>query len=562
MSGIFISVSQEDRITIATLEQNLKKKKIPVCIDKRSIYQKKDWPKAMAEAIATYNLFLLVWSEHAATSRHVTFERVMAAQMSKTIIPICLDATPLPPDIKTESPLHIEDFEHTIQTITQHQALQTITPQPQPEAPDIATILKIIDIPKQTVPPKKRSRRKLSISKWVTMIGTILGIIVSILSIIQYVTSNNSKKITSAIQETIEEKLNKKNAPQLSDFPNPPKNDFQHSLDQWSKQYGFTPKEAKEQFDQWARKAKNSDDKRTRALSEFYSKNFEEAALLFSEAAEIQGDDLAAYNNWRDAGNALSEANDFTAALAKYQKAEKIAAQETYPEQWAEINLLEGKAKISIGIHINPENFAGILNEAIDHFQKALTVYKREKMPRPWALIQSNLGTIYWELGMRTQGEQARQFFNDAVRAFTNALEIRTKDEFPQDWAMTQNNLGTVYLVLGMRTQGEQARQFFNDAVRAFKNALEIKTKDEFPQEWAMTQNNLGTALFELGSKTTGLESLQLISESVTAYEKALQVFTKEQFPEDWEDTQKKLKLVRRELELKSRPPTNSQTMK
>ena len=244
MPGIFISYAKEDRDIAVKLEKAFKEKKIPVCIEKESIYKKEEWPKAMAEAVAAQNLFLLLWSQHAAASQPVQFEAVIAAKMNKPIIPICLDTTPLPAELAADTNLHIGEFDQTIQTITEkiaasppshhHQNHQIITRLAQTEAPDIATILKAIDPPNEASQKKKRSTRKFPITKWTGIMVAVVGLIGSVVSIISFVRGDKNKQLDLTIETKIEEALNKKNAPQLSDSTNLPEIDFQYYLDQWA----------------------------------------------------------------------------------------------------------------------------------------------------------------------------------------------------------------------------------------------------------------------------------------------------------------------------------------
>jgi len=194
MPGIFISYAKEDRDIAVKLEKAFKEKKIPVCIEKESIYKKEDWPKAMAEAIAAQNLFLLLWSQHAAASQPVQFEVTIASKMNKSIIPIRLDNTPLPTELASTKALHIDEFDKTIQAITEkiaasppthhHQNHQIIKHLAQTEASDIDSIIKAIDPPnkdsQQNEYSSEPSKSKRWFEKWyakAVVIATILTIV-------------------------------------------------------------------------------------------------------------------------------------------------------------------------------------------------------------------------------------------------------------------------------------------------------------------------------------------------------------------------------------------------
>ncbi len=108
--------------------------------------------------------------------------------------------------------------------------------------------------------------------------------------------------------------------------------DFSFYLSEWANKYGFTSDQVKAAFDQWANAVKDSTDKRTKGLREFYLKNFAKAATLFEEAAlEDEADlkeiaealrqkTLRAYANWKDAGNSLSNLLQFEDALEPIRK--------------------------------------------------------------------------------------------------------------------------------------------------------------------------------------------------------------------------------------------------
>ncbi len=179
--------------------------------------------------------------------------------------------------------------------------------------------------------------------------------------------------------------------------------DFSYYLSEWAKKYGFTPEQVKTAFDQWAKAVKDSTDKRTKGLREFYQQNFVLAAQYFDEAAD-EGEAelkeieearrqkvLEIYQNRKDAGNALYAAYQFAEALNKYEKARPLVAKESFPQQWVEIRIFIGNTKWQIGIRTESDKANLFLREAESAFREAFEVYTREQLPQQWAMTQNNL---------------------------------------------------------------------------------------------------------------------------------------------------------------------------
>ncbi len=325
--------------------------------------------------------------------------------------------------------------------------------------------------------------------------------------------------------------------------------DFSYYLSEWADKYGFTPAQVKAAFDQWANAVKDSTDKRTKGLREFYQSNFVLAAQYFDEAAAEMKEleearrqkVLEIYQNRKDAGNSLSTVYQFAEALIQYEKASALVSKESFPQEWAEIRIFIGNNKKEIGIRTESDQANLFLKESEQAFREAFEVYTREQLPQDWAMTQNNLGTVYGSLGTRTGGEEGAKFLRASVTAYENALVVYTREQLPQDWAGTQNNLGIVYRDLGTRTGGEEGAKFLRASVTAYENALVVFTREQLPQPWATTQNNLGNVYQNLGTRTGGEEGAKLLRASVTAFENALEVFTREQLPQPWATTQNNL---------------------
>ena len=111
---VFLSYAHEDLKISQKIEQTLRKKEIAVWRDQESLYGGQQWPKAIGEAIATNDFFLLIWSKNAAESHFVEFEWNTAVALKKTIIPCLLDDTPLPISLRAINGIYLKDFENAL----------------------------------------------------------------------------------------------------------------------------------------------------------------------------------------------------------------------------------------------------------------------------------------------------------------------------------------------------------------------------------------------------------------------------------------------------------------
>ena len=106
MPSVFLSYARDDREVVQQLAQGLMERGVSVWRDQEKLYAGQKWPKALGEAIASHDAFLLVWSKHSAASEYVELEWCTAVALKKTILPWLLDDTPLPSSI-TSYHLHL-----------------------------------------------------------------------------------------------------------------------------------------------------------------------------------------------------------------------------------------------------------------------------------------------------------------------------------------------------------------------------------------------------------------------------------------------------------------------
>jgi tetratricopeptide (TPR) repeat protein len=426
MAGVFISYAHEDSDTARHLEETLENQNIRVWRDRESIYAGQQWPKAIGEGIAGQQLFLLLWSKNSAASHFVEFEWNTALALKKTIVPLFLDQTPLPPSLRAYNGFFMTDLNQVVKQI-----LTALKKSPPPDPQQNRRVIETVDQNKD-----KPIEAVLEQIKSKFLIPILL----------------NQEKIEKYIAQIADDMAKMR---QMGDQPRPV--DFSYYLKEWADKYGFTPDQVKAQFDRWAADVKDSTDYRTLGLREFYLKNFPRASEYFTSAAlqgetrrkslkkQLRQEDLSTYENWKDAGNALYAAYQFREALEKYHKAEEIATFENYPQEWAEIQIFIGNTQWELGIRVGGAESHSLLSAAVTSYRNALRRFTRKDFPQDWAMTHNNLGNALQAQGIRTGGEPGARLLAQAVDAYQKALEVRTLEHLPVDWAQTQNNLAQLY---------------------------------------------------------------------------------------------------------------------
>jgi hypothetical protein len=96
---VFISHSHRDRAVATELQSVLTKRGAETYLDQDKIQVGDVLPERIRQGIEWCNLFLLLWSSNAASSKWVGMEWNTAYDRRK-IIPYCLDSTPLPPRLE------------------------------------------------------------------------------------------------------------------------------------------------------------------------------------------------------------------------------------------------------------------------------------------------------------------------------------------------------------------------------------------------------------------------------------------------------------------------------
>jgi len=158
MKTVFVSYAREDLPRVEDLSCRLEKHEITVWRDQTRLYAGQRWPKAIGEAIAGQEAFLLVWSRAAAASHFVEFEWTTAVALQKSIIPCLLDDTPLPSALCATHSLSLaEDFQTVLPDLLQ--ALNRSPTEPGIEHRDqvLAKLDEILSAPPQEVVKQART---------------------------------------------------------------------------------------------------------------------------------------------------------------------------------------------------------------------------------------------------------------------------------------------------------------------------------------------------------------------------------------------------------------------
>lgn len=100
MAALFISYSSQDRQQVDGLLAGLPLQPGQFWRDIRDLVGGQSWPTEIGNAIDRSDCLLLFWSQDAAKSRFVELEYNAALALKKTIVPVLLDATPLPPILR------------------------------------------------------------------------------------------------------------------------------------------------------------------------------------------------------------------------------------------------------------------------------------------------------------------------------------------------------------------------------------------------------------------------------------------------------------------------------
>ena len=97
--NVFVSYSHADASLVAPVVKLLRVNKSLVFQDIDDIEPGKTWRSEIAKALAEAHLVVVFWCDHASRSNEVSKEWKAAVEQKKDLLPLLLDATPLPPEL-------------------------------------------------------------------------------------------------------------------------------------------------------------------------------------------------------------------------------------------------------------------------------------------------------------------------------------------------------------------------------------------------------------------------------------------------------------------------------
>ena len=96
-ADIFVSYSREHSSLVDPIGKLLRVGERFIFHDQSSIQPGDEWEKALRAALTNAKLLVVFWCSHASKSVWVGKELELAAELEKKLVPVILDATPLPP---------------------------------------------------------------------------------------------------------------------------------------------------------------------------------------------------------------------------------------------------------------------------------------------------------------------------------------------------------------------------------------------------------------------------------------------------------------------------------
>jgi TIR domain len=98
-TNVFVSYSHVDASLVAPVVKLLRANKSLVFQDIDSIQPGKKWRSEISKGLAESDMVVVFWCDHASRSDEVCKEWKAAIEQEKDLLPLLLDATPLPPEL-------------------------------------------------------------------------------------------------------------------------------------------------------------------------------------------------------------------------------------------------------------------------------------------------------------------------------------------------------------------------------------------------------------------------------------------------------------------------------
>jgi len=305
---------------------------------------------------------------------------------------------------------------------------------------------------------------------------------------------------------------------------------------------------------------------------------------------------VEAFESARQRGQNFERRRNFEEAAKAYQQAQKAVTRETMPEQWAQLQQLQGRAMIQHAATVKSAPLrAKLLDDATAALDEALAVYTRGAFPDGWANVQQWLGVSRVVRAVSDNESPREALLAEAVRSFEQALEVYA--DYSRDWADTQFWMGRARAAQAeAATDPATGEALFEQASQAFRQAgevhtdrtpdwanvqawtarvwimqayagnredgasrlsraervltrtLEVYTREEFPRDWANVHYWLGRAYVQQATATLDFSKRRhLLDQAEQAFRKALEIHTRRDWPENWTVTQNDLNIVLRQ---------------
>jgi hypothetical protein len=236
-------------------------------------------------------------------------------------------------------------------------------------------------------------------------------------------------------------------------------------LDKYAKEYNFTKEEVLAAVKAWAQPSQ-SDDTETKALKEFWDKNYTKAGQLALESAieadkDLEQDKQKRIEHGRNsirkftlAGDSFSKDNKPELAKQAYQKLEaRFADGSIVKEDFREAYAANELRIASISVQLFVQTIVGayfeesttndaaiaakarqLKKEAETYALQALTVLTFEKQPDEWAQAKS----IYGLTHAAPSPVEAVKYRDESIAAFRDVQRVYTKKNAPKKWSQIQ----------------------------------------------------------------------------------------------------------------------------
>src|SRR5262245_43198320 len=99
-TNVFVSYSHLDHSLVAPVVKLLRANKSLVFHDIDSIVPGTRWGSAIETALATAHMVIVFWCDHSSRSDEVSKEWKTALALDKDLLPLLLDGTPLPQELR------------------------------------------------------------------------------------------------------------------------------------------------------------------------------------------------------------------------------------------------------------------------------------------------------------------------------------------------------------------------------------------------------------------------------------------------------------------------------